>query len=78
MPLGKDSITKRVAKPAEEQKKAPATKKAAAKKPAAKPAVKASVLSAVAPETVEKVVAHKENAPVEKCALGQALPYYLL
>ena len=77
MSLGKDSIQKRVAKPAEEVKKASA-KKASAKKPAAKPAVKASVLTAVAPETVEKVVAHKENAAVAKCCLGEALPYYLL
>lgn len=77
MSLGKDSIQKRVAKPAEESKKAPA-KKAPAKKAPVKPAVKASVLTAVAPETVEKVVAHKENTPVAKCCLGEALPYYLL
>ena len=73
MSLGKDSITKRVAKPAESAKK-PAAKKPAAKKPA----VKTAVITAVAPETVEKVVAHKESAPVEKFGLGQALPYYLL
>ena len=74
MSLGKDSITKRVARPAE-----PAQKKPAAKKPAAKkPAVKTSVVTAIAPKVVEKVVAHKESAPVEKCGLGQKLPYYLL
>ena len=69
MSLGKDSIQKRVAKPA-----APAPKKA----PAKKAAPKTAVVTNIAPETVEKVVAHKENAEVAKYSLGQKLPYYLL
>ena len=69
MSLGKDSIQKRVAKPA-----APAAKKA----PAKKAAPKTAVVTNIAPETVEKVVAHKENAEVAKYSLGQKLPYYLL
>ena len=73
MSLGKDSIQKRVAKAADATKKAP-TKKA----PAKKTAPKAAVLTNVAPETVEKVIAHKETAAVAKCALGEKLPYYLL
>ena len=64
MSLGKDSIQKRVAKPA-----APAAKKAAPK---------TAVVTNIAPETVEKVVAHKESADVVKYSLGQKLPYYLL
>ena len=69
MPLGKDSIKKRVAKPAE----AP-TKKA----PAKKAAPKTAVVTNVAPETVEKVIAHKETEAAAKYSLGQRLPYYLL
>ena len=69
MSLGKDSIQKRVAKPA-----APAPKKA----PAKKAAPKTAVVTNIAPETVEKVVAHKESADVVKYSLGQKLPYYLL
>ena len=74
MSLGKDSITKRVAKPAQEKKAAPAAKKA----PARKAAPKSAVLTNVAPETVEKVIAHAESADVIKVALGEDMPYYLL
>ena len=74
MSLGKDSIQKRVAKPA-----APApAKKAPAKKAAPKAAPKAAVVTNIAPATVEKVVGHKENDAVAKYSLGQKLPYYLL
>ena len=73
MSLGKDSIQKRVAKAAE------ATKKPAARKaPAKKTAPKSAVMTNVAPETVEKVIARKETDTPVKCALGEALPYYLL
>ena len=80
MSLGKDSIQKRVAAAATAAKKAPAKKtttapKTAAKKPAAP---KTAVVTNIAPETVEKVVAHKESADVVKYSLGQKLPYYLL
>ena len=79
MSLGKDSITKRVAKPAQEKKAAPAAKKAPAKKPAAKKAAPATaVLTNVAPETVEKVIGRAETAAIVKVALGEKLPYYLL
>ena len=74
MSLGKDSIQKRVAKPAEAAKKAPAKKPTSTKKGT----VKVSVVTNIAPETVEKVVAHKETAPVLKFGLGEDLPYYLL
>jgi hypothetical protein len=73
MSLGKDSIQKRVAKAADATKKAP-TKKA----PAKKTAPRAAVLTNVAPETVEKVIAHKEGTGIVKISLGQALPPYLL
>lgn len=73
MSLGKDSIQKRVAKAAE------ATKKTTAKKaPAKKTAPKAAVMTNVAPETVEKVIARKETDAIVKTPLGEALPYYLL
>ena len=86
MSLGKDSIQKRVAAAATATKTAPAKKTTAASKATApktttakKPAApKTSVLTGVAPETVEKVIARKETDPVAKCSLGQALPYYLL
>ena len=73
MSLGKDSIQKRVAKPAT----TPA-KKAPAKKAAPKAAPKTAVVTNIAPATVEKVIAHKENDAVAKYSLGQKLPYYLL
>jgi hypothetical protein len=117
MPIGKDSITKRVAKqtepadkkekntapelvatvgvaPAKTEKKAPAKKTttakattaekkpAAPKKTAQKPAeaktVETTVLANVAPETVEKVIGHKENTNFEKVSIGQKLPEFLL
>ena len=78
MSLGKDSIQKRVARPAEQAAKAPA-KKAPAKKSAPKAAApKTAVLTNVAPETVEKVIARKEKDAVAKYSLGERLPYYLL
>ena len=70
MSLGKDSITKRVAKPAE----AP---KAPAKKAAKPQAPKAAVITSIAPETVEKVI-QKPEGEVQKVSLGEAMPYYLL
>ncbi len=75
MSLGQNSIAKRVAKPAAEAA-APAKKAPAKKAPAKKPA--ATVIAKVAPETVEKVVAHKESAPVAIVSLGDALPVHLL
>ena len=136
MPIGKDSITKRVAKqtpandivtetltppqtedkniapelvatvgvaPAKTTKKAPAKKTttskttaskattakstaekkpAAPKKTASKPAeaktVETTVLANVAPETVEKVIGHKEDEKYEKVQIGQKMPDFLL
>ena len=137
MPIGKDSITKRVAKqipandivtetltppqtedkniapelvatvgvaPAKTTKKAPAKKTtttskttaskattakstaekkpAAPKKTASKPAeaktVETAVLANVAPETVEKVIGHKEDEKYEKVQIGQKMPDFLL
>lgn len=88
MSLGKDSIQKRVAKPtqADPAKTATAavakkasTTRSAPKQSAAKVApVKTSVVSKIAPEVVEKVTGHSEKAAVEKIALGNELPYYLL
>ncbi len=142
MPIGKDSITKRVAKqtpandivtetltppqtedkniapelvatvgvaPAKTAKKAPAKKTATAtkatntkttvskattakstaekkpavpKKTASKPAeaktVETAVLANVAPETVEKVIGHKEDEMYEKVQIGQKMPDFLL
>ena len=112
MPIGKDSITKRVAKvekveeniapelvattaaapkaPAKKTSaapktkapaKAPATKKAPAKKPVApkeEPTVETTVLSNVAPETVEAVIGHKENEKFESVQIGDELPVFLM
>ena len=105
MPIGKDSITKRVAKqtetaeksiapelvatvgvaPAKTTKKAPAKKTTSAtktttaeKKPAEAKTVETTVLANVAPETVEKVIGHKENTNFEKVSIGQKLPEFLL
>ncbi len=93
MPIGKDSITKRVAKvdttvvdtekPATTPK-APAKKSTTSsntKKPASKTTTKkpsTAVIANIAPETVEAVVGHKENEKFNKVELGQNLPYYLL
>ncbi len=73
MSLGKDSIQKRVAKAADATKKAPAKKA-----PAKKTAPKTTVMTNVAPETVEKVIARKETDTIVKISLGEALPHYLL
>ena len=90
MSLGQNSIAKRVAKQPEKAAPAAPAKKPAAstKKPAASAAKKApvkkaaapktAVLTAVAPETVEAVVAHKESAPVTIISLGSDLPAHLL
>ena len=75
MPLGKDSITKRVAKPAEVAVPAPVAKKAPTKKTAT---VKATTIANIAPETVEAVTGKHENTGFEKIMLGDALPYHLL
>ena len=87
MPIGKDSITKRVAKtevvteaPVAEAVEAPAVepiKKAPAKKTSSTKTSK-TVIANVAPETVEAVIGHKENKEVEKVEIGTDLPYYLL
>ena len=71
MSLGKDSITKRVAKPAE------APKAPAKKAPTKKAPVKAAVLTNVAPETLEKVTG-TPACEIKKIALGEEMPYYLL
>ena len=79
MPLGKDSITKRVAKPAEAPAAAPIAAPAVKKAPAKKPAtVKATTIAKIAPETVEKVTGKQEGTGFEKFMLGEALPYHLL
>ncbi len=82
MPLGKDSITKRVAKPAETvaPATAPVAKKAPAKKaPAKKQAtVKATTVAKIAPETVEAVTGKREGTAFEKFMLGEDLPTHLL
>ena len=83
MSLGKDSIQKRVAKPAEAAAPAaPKTTKAPAKKTTStatrKAPVKTAVVSKVAPEVVEKVIGHEEGGKVEMVGLGTELPYYLL
>ena len=88
MPIGKDSITKRVAKietseqavvvdtaPAAEIKTE--TKKSPAKKTSA-PKTSKTVIANVAPETVEAVIGHKENKNVKNVEIGSDLPYYLL
>ena len=89
MPIGKDSITKRVAK-AEAVTEAPvaevvdtatpvveAIKKTPAKKTSSTKASK-TVIANIAPETVEAVIGHKEKKDIEKVEIGTALPYYLL
>ena len=70
--------TKKKAAPQTES--APKTESAPeAEKPAeavAEPAT--AVLANVAPETVEAVVGHKEDAKVEHVQVGQKMPHYLL
>ena len=114
MPIGKDSIQKRVAKvettqdnmapelvattaaaPAKTSttkkttttkstttKSTTTAKKPATKKPAAPKAeegkVETAVLTNVAPETVEKVIGHKEDEKYEKGQIGQKMPSFLM
>lgn len=111
MPIGKDSIQKRVAKveaheniapelvattaaapaktatPKKTTTKSTTTKSTTAKKPAAKkPAapkveevkVETAVLTNVSPETVEKVIGHKEDEKYEKVQIGQKMPTFLM
>ena len=114
MPIGKDSIQKRVAKvettqdniapelvattaaaPAKTSttkkttttkstttKSTTTAKKPATKKPAAPKAeevkVETAVLTNVAPETVEKVIGHKEDEKYEKVQIGQKMPTFLM
>ena len=119
MPIGKDSIQKRVAKvettqdnmapelvattaaaPAKTSttkkttttkstttkstttKSTTTAKKPATKKPAAPKAeevkVETAVLTNVAPETVEKVIGHKEDEKYEKVQIGQKMPSFLM
>ena len=40
--------------------------------------VKSNVLSNSAPETVEKVIGHKEDEKYEKVSIGDDMPYYLM
>ena len=70
-----------------ESKKPAAPRKSAASKaeapapqaaPAEPAAVDTAVLANVAPETVEAVVGHKEDAKVEHVQVGQKMPNYLL
>ena len=87
MPIGKDSITKRVAKtelvaeaPVVEAVEAPVaepTKKAPAKKTSTTKTNK-TVIANVAPETVEAVIGHNENKEPQKVEIGTDLPYFLL
>ena len=87
MSLGKDSIQKRVAKPAQAApakasasvaKKA-STPKSAPKQSAAKTTpVKTAVVSKIAPEVVEKVTGHSESAAVQTVTIGADLPVWLL
>ncbi len=94
MPIGKDSITKRVAKTeepaetvvadtvAEETKvedSAEVKPEASKKAPAKKTAkVATNVMGSVSPETTKKVLGHKEGAKVLIIGIGEELPVYLL
>ncbi len=116
MPIGKDSIQKRVAKVDTHDNIAPelvattaaapaktttpkktttksttaksttakstTAKKPAAKKPAAPKVeevkVETAVLTNVSPETVEKVIGHKEDEKYEKVQIGQKMPTFLM
>ena len=90
MPIGKDSITKRVAKTdtvEKEQKSEVADTKTSetkteVKKPSAKKTTVAkttqTVISNIAPETLEAVIGHKEKQSSDKIEIGTDLPYYLL
>lgn len=58
--------------------KKPAAPKKSASKPAEAKAVETTVLANVAPETVEKVIGHKEDEKYEKIQIGQKMPDFLL
>ena len=76
----KPAPKKRTTSGTTKKKAAPQTESAPeAEKPAeaiAEPAT--AVLANVAPETVEAVVGHKEDAKVEHVQVGQKMPHYLL
>ncbi|MBR4031721.1 MAG: hypothetical protein IKJ07_03210 [Clostridia bacterium] len=58
--------------------KKPAAPKKTASKPAEAKTVETAVLANVAPETVEKVIGHKEDEKYEKVQIGQKMPDFLL
>ena len=58
--------------------KKPAAPKKTASKPAETKAVETAVLANVSPETVEKVIGHKEDEKYEKVQIGQKMPDFLL
>lgn len=58
--------------------KKPAAPKKTASKPVETKAVETTVLANVAPETVEKVIGHKEDEKYEKVQIGQKMPDFLL
>ena len=76
MATKKNTSTKK--KTSAKSAKAPAKKTAPKKKSAKKAAPKTAVVANISPETVEKVIARKENDDVVKYSLGERLPYYLL
>ena len=82
MAIGKSSIQKRVAKAAEPAAEVKAPAAAPKAQPAPQPApvapVDTAVLANVAPETVEAMVGHKEDAKIEHVQVGQKMPNYLL
>ena len=88
-PAKKAPAKKSATEKTETAAKATTAKKAPAKKPAAPKTTKTekltpptdvntSVLTNVAPETVEKVTGHKEKEGFEKVQVGQKLPAHLL
>ena len=77
----KSTTTKTTATKSTTTKSTTTAKKPAAKKPAAPKAevkVETAVLTNVAPETVEKVIGHKEDEKYEKVQIGQKMPDFLL
>ena len=89
MPIGKDSITKRVAKvdviqaeaktkeitPENDNQPVKKTTKSSSTK---KDTTTKAVMTNIAPETVEAVIGHKENSNFIKIGIGSPLPFYLL
>lgn len=73
MPIGKDSITKRIAKPAPAEP-APAVEPAETKTPVSA----TGVMGNVSPEVVEKVTGHPEGKPDKPVQLFDEMPTYLL